>query len=110
MEIDLGGVGAFVAEAQRDDGAVEAGGEEPHRGGLPQNVSGGRLPARLGRPERPASSPTRSPAANGTSALPCDRRADRPIHLDREEPVEFEDSRNGATLRLRSPSRQGVSA
>ena len=40
MQIDLGGLGRFVTEPQRDDGCVDAGVQQRHRRGVAQGVRG----------------------------------------------------------------------
>ena len=40
VEVDGGGVDAFVSEPERDDGGVDAGFEQPHRRGVAQYVGG----------------------------------------------------------------------
>ena len=43
VEVDLGGLDLLVAEPERDDGGVDAGVQERHRGGVPQHVRRDRL-------------------------------------------------------------------
>src|SRR5882762_6210486 len=40
VQVDRGGVDAFVSEPERDDGGVYSGFEQAHGGGVPQDVGG----------------------------------------------------------------------
>ena len=43
VQVDLGGVDAFVAEPKRDNAGVDTGVQEPHGGGVSQHVDGDGL-------------------------------------------------------------------
>jgi hypothetical protein len=45
VEVDVGGLDADVSEPESDHAGVDAGMQEPHRGGVPQDVRGDRLAA-----------------------------------------------------------------
>jgi hypothetical protein len=45
VQVDLGGLDADVSEPERDDAGVDAGVQQPHRGGVSQHVRGDRLAA-----------------------------------------------------------------
>src|SRR6185295_8711264 len=43
MQVNLCGLDTFVSGPERDDGDVDSGGQQPHRGGVPEHVWGDRF-------------------------------------------------------------------
>ena len=68
MDVDVGRVGVFVSEPQRDDGCVDAGVQQSHGGGVAQRVRGDVLVSERGTGGRGGGYVCREPLSERVSA------------------------------------------